>query len=404
MASAIPGGCTFDRRRGDLWAGQNGQDLWEQVYLVRRGANYGWSVVEGSHPFYPDRKRGPTPILKPITDHPHSELRSLTGGVVYHGSKPPDLRGAYIYGDWSTGRSGASDTRRARSSGTRSWRDTTLQITGFGVDSRGEVLIADHGGGFYQLEPAPKEEKPGKFPTKLSETGLFTSVKAHRTHPALIPYSVNAPLWSDGASKDRFLALPGTSQIEFTTSHGWNLPEGSVLVKTFTLDTVAGKKRIETRLLTRQLGQWAGYSYLWNADQTDAELVAAAGRDQTYEVRDMTAPGGKRQQTWRYPSRVECMVCHSRAANFVLGLTELQMNKVHDYGKRSDNQLRTWEHLGLFKVNSLDHLPGMKREAGSLLDAAGLLVTAPLDALAAGLPARRAGTRTAPGRWGRLGK
>jgi len=94
----------IDRKSGDLWVGQNGQDLWEQVYLVQRGANYGWSIVEGGYPFYPDRKRGPTPILKPIVDHPHSEMRSLTGGVVYHGLKHPDLRGAYIYGDWSTGR------------------------------------------------------------------------------------------------------------------------------------------------------------------------------------------------------------------------------------------------------------------------------------------------------------
>src|SRR5262249_525060 len=77
----------YDRKTGDLWVGQNGQDLWEQVYLVEKGANYGWSAYEGSHPFYVDRLRGPSPLSKPIAEHPHSEMRSLTGGVVYYGER-----------------------------------------------------------------------------------------------------------------------------------------------------------------------------------------------------------------------------------------------------------------------------------------------------------------------------
>ena len=61
-------------------------------------------------------------------------------------------------------------------------------------------------------------------------------------------------------------------------------------------------------------------------------------------------PGGVRTQRWHYPSRAECMVCHTRAANFVLGLSELQLNKEHEYpGGVRDNQLRTFEHLGLFQ-------------------------------------------------------
>ena len=57
------------------------------------------------------------------------------------------------------------------------------------------------------------------------------------------------------------------------------------------------------------------------------------------------------------------MVCHSRAANWVLGLTEMQMNKIHDYGGVKDEQLRTLEHLGVFKVNWLDHVEEIKRPA-----------------------------------------
>ena len=92
-----------------------------------------------------------------------------------------------------------------------------------------------------------------------------------------------------------------------------------------------------------------GYSYIWNDEQTDATLVDAAGTDRVFTIQDSSAPNGSREQSWHYPSREECMGCHSRAANYVLGLTTLQMNKVHNYGTVSDNQLRTLNHINVFK-------------------------------------------------------
>jgi glucose/arabinose dehydrogenase len=362
----------IDRKTGDLWIGQNGQDLWEEVYLVQKGANYGWSAYEGSHPFYVDRLKGPSPLSPPIAEHPHSEMRSLTGGVVYRGDKLPDLRGAYIYGDWSTGKIFGIKHDKGRVTWHQELASTTLQITGFGLDSKGELLIADHGGGYYRLEPTPKEEKPAKFPKKLSETGLFTSVKEHRVHPALVPYSVNAALWSDGAEKERFIALPGVTTIDFTASRGWNFPEGTVLVKTFSLDLAGqGRRRIETRLITKQQGQWYGYSYLWNDAQADADLVAGTGIDRDYEVRDPSAAGGQRKQTWHYPSRTECMVCHSRAANFVLGPSLLQMNK--------DDQLHRLEEAGVFHINWMEHLDLAKSEVREARQLAGTMLRRPFE-------------------------
>lgn len=375
---------TVDRKTGEVWVGQNGQDLWEQAYLVKRGANYGWSVVEGSHPFYPNRKAGPHPIQKPTVEHPHSEFRSLTGGVVYHGKQHADLAGAYVYGDWSTGKIWGVRVKDGKVAWNRELADTTLQVTGFGTDSKGEVLVADHGGGIYRFEPTPKEKSPAKFPLRLSETGIFTSVKDHRPEAGLIPYSVNAPLWSDGAEKERFIGLPGNGQIDFTTSRGWNFPDGTVLVKTFALplaEPAGARRRIETRLLTRQQGKWVGYSYLWNAEQSDAELVEAAGADRVYEVADAAAPGGRRKQTWHYPSRTECMVCHSRAANWVLGLSELQMNKEHDYGGVVDNQLRTLEHLGVFKVPAGEHAKETRERLRRGREAIGRVVSFPVERL-----------------------
>ncbi len=356
-----------DGKTGDLWVGQNGQDLWEQIYLVERGANYGWSLVEGSHPFLPERKQGPTPISKPIVEHHHSEARSLTGGLVYRGSQLPDLQGAYLYGDWSTGLIWGVRHDKGKVAWHKLLAETALQITGFGLDSKGELLIVDYGGGLYRLEPAPLEPAATPFPARLSETGLFKSVKDHEPEAGLIPYSVNAPLWSDGADKERFMALPGESRIDYTSEHGWNFSDGAVLVKTFSLRMRAGdpasRRRMETRLLTRQRGEWYVYSYIWNDEQTDATLVAANGMDRSYPVADSKEKDGKRQQTWHYPSRAECLVCHSRAANYVLGPSVLQMNKDHDYGGVTDNQLRTLERIGVFRVNPIEHLRHLKQSA-----------------------------------------
>jgi uncharacterized repeat protein (TIGR03806 family) len=352
---------TVDKKTGHIWVGQNGQDLWEQAFLVEKGANYGWSVYEGSHVFYPNRKLGPTPHVQPTVEHHHSEFRSLTGGIVYYGEKYPDLQGAYLYGDYSTGKLWGIKHDGKKALWHKELADTHLSITGIGIDSHGEILVCDHRtqGALYTLEPTPKDLPPSNFPKKLSESGLFRSVKGHVVEPGLIPYSVNAPFWSDGAHKERWIGLPGEdAKIEFGTNRGWNFPDRTVIVKSFALEMEEGKPEsrrwIETRFLTRQDGEWYGYSYLWNDEQTEGTLVARQGEDREYTIRVSKSkeyPDGVRKQKWHYPSRAECMVCHSRAANWVLGLCEAQMNKVHDYGTVKANQLRTLEHLGVLRVD-----------------------------------------------------
>ncbi|MGH7135652.1 MAG: hypothetical protein ACREHD_07925, partial [Pirellulales bacterium] len=311
----------------------------------------------------------------PTVEHPHSEARSLTGGVVYHGKKLPELAGAYLYGDYSTGKIWGLRHDGEKVIWHKELADTTLAITAFALDADGELLIADHQakGGFYTLEPNPVEDfQAATFPRRLSETGLFRSVAGHEMQPGAIPYDVNAPLWSDGAYKGRWLVLPPTivedgrdmpTRIRFTSDLTWELPERTVIVKSFALDAsegdAASRRWIETRLLTRQHGEWAGYSYRWNDEQTDALLVDIQGADKDFVIR---TADGERRQTWHYPSRSECMVCHSRAANFVLGLSTPQLNREHDYGGVIDNQLRVFEYLGLFRVDYQAEATEMLRE------------------------------------------
>jgi uncharacterized repeat protein (TIGR03806 family) len=350
---------SYDRESGQLWVGQNGQDLWEQVYLIRKGGNYGWSISEGSHMFQANRKAGPDPILPPTAEHSHSEARSISGGRVYRGKRLPELVGAYFYGDWSTGRVWGIKHDGTKAIWHREMVDTPFNITGFGTDHAGELYVIDQKTGFYRLEPTTKADQSSQpFPTRLSQTGLFASVAGHKPHPAALVYEVIAPQWADGATIERFAAFPGLERIEQKPQQNaggaWTFPNGSVMVQTLTLEHFAessksSRKRIETRLLVRQQGEWTGYSYRWNPAQTDAELVGANGTAETFEVPDSTAPGGRREQDWRFPARTECLVCHSRATGFVAGFTPLQLDRSHTYGAIADNQLRTLEHIGLFE-------------------------------------------------------
>ena len=352
---------TTDAKTGHIWVGNNGQDMWEQVYLIERGANYGWSVFEGGHPFYSKRKLGPTPHVLPTVDHPHSEARSLTGGVVYYGSKLPELRGAYVYGDYSTGKIWAIKHDGKAILGHREIADTPFQISAISIDPEGELIVVDHRGdklgGVYHLEPVPVDSTPKHFPRLLSETGLFQKIADHQVAEGLIPYSVNAPFWSDGAMKSRFIALPTDGKIEIPDQWAWQFPDKTVIVKSFALEQTAGdpvsKRWIETRLLVKEQGEWVGYSYAWNKEQTNAELVEAGGRDQDFPI---VEPEGVRPQSWHYPSRTECMVCHTRAAGYLLGLTTVQMNRDHEYGHDlKTNQLEALESMGVLKTNWTDH-------------------------------------------------
>lgn len=384
---------SFDPKTGHLWVGNNGQDLYEQIYFVRKGENYGWSLVEGSHRFYPERTQGPDPITGPTLEHPHSEARSLTGGLVYYGDAFPDLRGFYIYGDYSTGRIWAAKHDGTRVVEHRELADTPLQITGFGLDSRGELLIADHLTGLQRLVPNPHRGRNSEFPTRLSETGLFESLPDHRLNPHLIEYTVNSPLWSDNAEKRRAFGIPDGQRIVHTSRNGWNLPDGSITVKSFALQiaedgdsTEARRQWIETRVMVKTQNEWSAYTYAWNDAQTEAFLVDKAGTERVYRVVDAET-GRVFNQTWHYPSRVECMVCHSRAANFVLGLCDLQFNRpiVDSNGVvGTENQMARLERWGLFEgINSHDELhKAIQAETRSLglEDAA---ATARLDALLA---------------------
>jgi uncharacterized repeat protein (TIGR03806 family) len=232
--------------------------------------------------------------------------------------------------------------------------DSTYNCAGWGRDHQGETYLVALSGEIFELERNPAAKTGvSPFPRLLSESGLFRSASDGRPSPGVLPYTINAPAWHDGASMSRFLAVPGDGKINCGTSRGWDFPDGAVLAQNLSIEMEPGKpaskQKIETRLITRQGGEWFAYTYEWNDQQTNARLVAKEGKDRKFLLRDPEVPGGVRQHTWRYPSRSECMVCHSRAANFVLGLNTVQMNRVAPIAGVNDNQIATLGSMGYFE-------------------------------------------------------
>jgi glucose/arabinose dehydrogenase len=94
---------SFDSKTGKLWAGDVGQNKWEEIDIVERGGNYGWNIREGRHPFRRARDGDATQLIDPVAEYRHRDGLSVTGGYVYRGSKYPQLVGVYLYADYAYG-------------------------------------------------------------------------------------------------------------------------------------------------------------------------------------------------------------------------------------------------------------------------------------------------------------
>ncbi|MEW4568682.1 PQQ-dependent sugar dehydrogenase [Tautonia sp. JC769] len=165
---------TFDRETGDLWAGDVGQNKWEEVIKVENAGNYGWNVYEGFHPFKirGNRVERSSPILPPIVEYPHPDVpaaqrrgrddtgKSITGGYVYRGSRIPELQGVYVYGDFETFRIwGVTVDEQDEVVATGelidvdSPRQAKINIAAFGEDRDGELYILGFDGRIHHLVP-----------------------------------------------------------------------------------------------------------------------------------------------------------------------------------------------------------------------------------------------------------
>ena len=351
---------SFDSATGDLWVGDVGWDLWEMIYRVQRGGNYGWSIMEGPQPVKPNNPRGPTPILPPVTVHPHTEARSITGGYVYHGRQLPELRGAYVYGDYMTGRIWALRTEGGQLTSRQELAVTPVRVVAFGQDQAGELYLLDFvGGPLKRLVRNPVTGANPGFPRRLSGTGLFSAMRDQTPAPGVLPYAVRSELWSDGAVAERWVGVPGTAQLlriaatDWETGEeagSWRFPTNGVLAKTLSLELQPGnpasRRRLETQVLLFDGHLWHPYVYRWNDEQTDAVLAEDQGTDRTFTLADPGAANGRRQLTWHYASPSECILCHGMSAGGQLGFTPWQLDRPAAGTSAAGDQLEQLRRMG----------------------------------------------------------
>ncbi|MCW1921398.1 PQQ-dependent sugar dehydrogenase [Luteolibacter arcticus] len=348
----------FDPVTGALWCGDVGQNAREEINVITRGGNYGWVFREALE----EGPRLTNPTIHPNFDTLYHEEpiynygrgggtfqgNCVTGGLVYRGSNIPSLTGKYIFGDyvsgniWSMNLNGSGTARIAGEGG----------VSAFGYDpSNGDILVADLNGN--RVLRLTQTTAPQDYPETLSATGLFADLTDLTPSPGVVPYSVNLPFWSDHAIKSRWVTVPnGTSQFTWSKDGLWTLPSGTIWVKHFDMEMQRGepasKKRIETRVLVKNDTGAYGVSYRWNDAQTEANLVEDGGVNFTLNI---TQNGNQVPQTYRIPSRAECMACHTSQAGHALSFNTRQLNLNSNMLGFTGSQLTTLQQQGYFTNN-----------------------------------------------------
>lgn len=347
---------SVDRLTGELWAGDVGQNIWEEVDKIEPGKNYGWNTMEASHCFPGTvtncAKDG---LALPVAEYEHTVGKSITGGYVYRGSQQKSLYGKYIFADYDQGRI-MTLPASADSLVPVQLAKIAFQPVSFGEDRDGELYVMQlYGalGTIFRVKESTPKPAAQPLPLLLSQTQCFTDLKALQPAAGVIPYEVNAPLWSDGSHKARFWVppagyKPGTPAFlqpadDYTS---WDLPVGSVLIKHFALGTT--RVPVETRFMRRDADGWKFLTYRWKADGSDAELQPGGGGEAVWPI---LLADGATSQTWHYPTATDCVACHKGGGTFagqVLGVQTAQLDRPATWsGVAIPNQLAVLRDAGV---------------------------------------------------------
>jgi len=353
---------TIDHVTKRIFIGDVGSGSREEIDVIEPGEsalNFQWAFIEGiggalTPPFLGiDRP--------PVLDYGHDEGSCIIGGYVYRGTEFPELVGKYIFGDNGTGNIYYLDestvpatkvllTTLPMGPGPNSGNNY-VGLSSFGEDANHELYICQLSSTAAKIYKLARDGPPvQQVPLLLSQTGVLANLPDMTPATGFVAYDVNTPLWSDGAHKQRWFAVPSGKTIGYAPTGEWTFPDGSVFVKNFELPIddrdPAIKRRLETRVLVRDdLGHVYGATYKWRADLSDADLVIDNERE---DITITNSDGSTRVQSWFYPGRQSCLQCHTPQSSGVLGLNTPQIHRPHSYPSGSDNQLRALNHVGYF--------------------------------------------------------
>ncbi|WP_367874464.1 PQQ-dependent sugar dehydrogenase [Luteolibacter sp. Populi] len=335
---------SFDPPTGDLWCGDVGGGSWEEINKITKGGNYGWAYREGAGngPRSGEAPQNWAGAVLPVFAYGHGsgamQGNSVTGGVLYRGTRLPALTGKYIFADYSSGNIWSMDPAVGAASVTRLTGEGG--IAGFGTDpANGDILLADLDG---QVRRLVSQAVDTGFPATLTDTGLFIDAATLAPATGLVEYGVNLPFWSDHAKKRRWFGIPElVSKLGYSKEGAWTTPVGTVWVKHFDMEMTRGNpatnKKLETRVLVRNTEGSYGVSYRWNAGGTEATLAAEAGEEFDLSI---NVGGTPTVQRWKIPSRSECMTCHTTQAGHTLSFRTRQLNLPGTVGLQSGNLIQ----------------------------------------------------------------
>ena len=336
---------SFDRKTGEIWAGDVGQNRFDEIDLIRNGGNYGWSRWEAETSFLKKVEMATEPHDKPIASYGRKWGLSVTGGYVYRGKKFPELEGSYFYGDYLSGNMWQIRKDENGEYQNELVRRTGQSIAAFGEDADGEVYLLSFDGKIYRVQPTAEPQNfLADWPEKLSDTEIFADMKKRKMSDKYVSYEVNAPFWSDDAAKTRFFRLPEGTSIEYRGEGSWEVPVGTEIVKNFR--HAAGNRMLETRVIKRIETGWESASYIWDNRGKTATL-----RPEGLQMEMWMPVKGQKQwkpATWHGPSSSECASCHVDSAGYVLGLNTAQLNN----SDGDDNQV-----MDLLKRKLLSGVP-----------------------------------------------
>ena len=182
----------------------------------------------------------------------------------------------------------------------------------------GPLLAIFAGVGFLAASMAHGAQAPEPLPSSLHDTGLYAEPSGLQVRPENRGFTPQYPLWSDGATKHRWISLPAGQVIDASQAAVWDFPRGTKLWKEFSVDGRRGGTRMIEHL---EDGNWRFSAYAWNDEQSDATLVPSD------KSRTVSLPGGRR---YRIPSEADCRACHAGAAVPVLGFSALQLSADRD--------------------------------------------------------------------------
>ena len=177
------------------------------------------------------------------------------------------------------------------------------------------------------------------IPKRISGTGFYEDILAKKISADVVPFDVNSPLWTDGAIKQRYIAVPpGAKVIYDDTADTYAYPDRAMVIKNFSLDTIPGNPASRILIETRFTGvkkvagkdKWFLWAYRWRLDQSDAELVTDTGANALVRIYDKGAGQAPRLKKWRYPDKVQCAACHRVAGTggrTVLAFFTAQLNR-----------------------------------------------------------------------------